>query len=254
VEGNTIERNHIHRAMQITQDGAGLYACFSHKGTNNFVRGNLIHDTSSNHASAGMYLDSDCAGVNFVHNVIYRNPSMTLILNHKGNLVKNTWKGNLVVATPEETPPQEFIEAMAAYAGLEPAYRKTLLGTEAQAAELIVLDGEEGRTWQIDFPGRGDGVLCRYEDRPATGATVVVSPQRLAAGATYSLNAYSGQVQSTRAPGEAKLQFPMVSKIVPMTDSGVPASATGRELLDKGLTIKLVQTPHFVWVVYRKAK
>jgi hypothetical protein len=251
VEGNTVERNHIHHAMQITQDGAGLYVCFAHKGSNNVVRDNLVHDTSSHHASAGLYLDSACAGVTFERNVIYRNPSMVLILNNNQDLARNKWTGNLVVATKEEAPPPEFVEAMAAYAGLEPAYRKNLQGTEAHAAELSVLDGDEGRVWQIDFPARGGGVLCRLDDRPATGKPVVLIPRRLDAGATYVVKAYAGAVQPTLASGEGRLQFPMVSKIVPVSGQGLPASATGRELMEKGLTLK--DGPGVTWIVYQKA-
>jgi hypothetical protein len=250
VEGNTVERNHIHHAMQVTQDGAGLYVCFAHAGGNNLVRANIIHDTSTHRASAGLYLDSACAGVAFDHNVVYRNPSMTVILNRKEDLAKNTWTGNLVVATKDESPPAEFVEAMAAYAGLELTYRKTLQGTDAQPCDLHVLDGGEGQALQFDFPAQGRGVVYRFSAQPETGKPVVLKLRKLDPATRYNLKGYSGQVQPTLAPGEGKLRFPMASKIGPAPDLGLPESAAGRDLLDKGLTLK--DGAGVIWVAYRK--
>ncbi len=76
-------------------------------------------------------------------------------------------------------------------------------------------------------------------------------PKGLDAGARYSLKAYSGVVQSTNAPGEAKLQFPMVSKIAPLSDASIPASMSGSDLLNKGVTLK--DGPGVIWISYRKA-
>jgi hypothetical protein len=252
VEGNTVERNHIHHAMQVTQDGAGLYVCFAHTGGKNLVRANLIHDTSTNNMSAGLYLDSACAGVTFDHNVIYRNPSMAIILNRKEDLAKNTWTGNLVLAGRDEAPPEEFVEAMKAYAGLEPAYRKALQGTDPQPCELHVLEAGEGHSWQLDFPTQGRGILYWIAARPAAGKAVGLKPQQLDPAARYALMAYSGQIQPTLAPGGGRLEFPMARKIGPAPDLGLPKSATGRDLLDKGLTPK--DGADVIWVVYRRAR
>jgi hypothetical protein len=252
VEGNTVERNHIHHAMQVTQDGAGLYVCFAHAGGKNLIRANLIHNTSTNHASAGLYLDSACSGVAFDHNVVYRNPSMTIILNRKEDLAKNSWMGNLVVASRDETPPEEFVEAMKAYAGLEPAYRRTFQGTDPQHCELHVLDDGARHAWQFDFPAQRRGVLYRIDAGLAAGNVVVLKPRKLDPVARHALKAYSGQVQPTLAPGEGKLLFPMVQKIGPAPDLGLPESATGRDLLDRGLTLK--DDANVIWVAYQRAQ
>ncbi len=249
-EGNTVERNHIHHAMQVTQDGAGLYVCFAHAGGANRVRANLIHDTSDHHASAGLYLDSACAGVVFDHNVVYRNPSMTIILNRPEDLAKNTWADNLVVASADEAPPEPFVEVMAAYAGLEPAYRSVLQGTESRPCELHVLEGASGHAWQFDFPAQGRGVLYRVQTGPATGAAVELKLRNLVPGAAHQLTAYSSRLQPTLAPGEGKLLFPMAQTIGPADDLGLPASASGRDLLDKGVTLK--DRPAAIWVAYRR--
>jgi len=252
VQGNTLERNHIHHAMQVTQDGAGLYVCFAHAGGKNLIRGNLIHDTSANNASAGLYLDSACAGVTFDHNVIYRNPSMAIILNRKEDLAKNTWTGNLVLSGRDEAPPEEFVEAMKAHAGLEAAYRKTLQGTDPQPCELHVLEGGEGSAWQFDFPAQGRGVLYWVNAQPATGKAVGLKPRNLDPAARYTLKAYSGQVQPTLAPGDGRLHFPMARKIGPAPGLGVPESATGRDLLDKGVTLK--DGAGVIWISYQRAR
>jgi hypothetical protein len=39
--------------------------------------------------------------------------------------------------------------------------------------------------------------------------------------------------------------------IVPMSDLAVPATLSGRDLLDKGLTLK--NGPGVIWITYRKA-
>jgi len=252
VEGNTVERNHIHRAMQVTQDGAGLYVCFAHAGGKNLIRANLIHDTSTNNMSAGLYLDSACAGVTFEHNVIYRNPSMTIILNRKEDLAKNTWIGNLVLASRDEAPPEEFVAAMKAYAGLEPAYREALQGTDPQPCELYVLEPGEGHAWQLDFPAQGRGVLYWIDARPAPGKAMGLKPRKLDPAAQYALKAYSGQMQPTLAPGGGHLQFPMARKIGPAHNLGLPESATGRDLLDKGLVLK--DGAGVIWVTYQRAR
>jgi len=288
MEGNKVERNHIHHAMQITQDGAGLYACFSHKGSNNFIRANLIHDTSANHASAGMYLDSKCAGVNFAHNVIYRNPSMTLILDNNQDLAKNRWTGNLVLSAKEEAPPEEFVEAMKAYAGLDPGYRRTLQAIAPQRCDLLALEpASTDASWradQFDLPDERKGVVqvmraidvrivsektakaAEGKKRPEYDSskgslwwapgddTVRLKLQRLKPATRYALKGYTGQIELTLAPGQGRLFFPMVRNIGPASDLGLPESATGRELMENGLTVKVGASPRMIWIAYLRAK
>ena len=288
VEGNTVERNHIHHAMQVTQDGAGLYVCFSHHGAKNFVRANLVHDTNPNHASAGLYLDSACAGVTFDRNVIYRNPSMTVILNRKEDLSKNAWTGNLVLSAKDEAPPEEFVEAMKAHAGLEPACRRTLQAIAPQRCDQLALDpASTDATWladQFDMPDERRGVVQvmraidvrmvsekaakaaegkkppEYDGLkealgwPPSGVTVRLRLQRLEPATRYALKAHTGQIEPTLAPGQGRLLFPMVKNIGPASDQGLPDSATGRELMENGLTVKPGASPRMIWIAYRRAE
>jgi hypothetical protein len=286
--GNTLERNHIYRVMQVTQDGCGLYASFAHAGGKNLVRANLIHDTSSNPMSAGVGFDG-CTGLTLDHNVIYRNPTWTLVLFRPVDLSENVWKGNLFIPTREDgtssckpktlfdgrsgwelqpakegdAPPEEFVEAMKAYAGLEPPYRKALLGTDPNPCDLDVLD--DGTTWQFDFPKQGQGVVYRIAAQAGKGAVLGVTGEKvvtlklrkLDAAARYTLKAYAGRIQPT--PTDSSVEdftkgalFPMAHKIGPAPDLGVPKSATGRELMEKGLALK--DGAGVLWVVYRKDK
>lgn len=260
--GNAVERNHIHRAMQGTQDGAALYVCFAHTGGNTYVRGNLIHDTSTNVASGGLYLDSHCTGVVFDRNVLYRNPSkrthgatiptdsrMALILNHKADLAENTWTANLVLSEDEEAPPAEFVEAMATYAGLEAQYRKARDGKAPGSCELYVL--REGVAWQFDFPDQNRGVVQLLRTDAAEGkADVGLKLQRLKPHVRYALAAYTAQVKDLRAVGEGKLLFPMVRGIAPATGLDLPVSASGRDLMNRGVTLR--ESPKVVWITYQK--
>jgi len=285
VEGNTLERNHIHRAMQITQDGAGLYLCFSHARDKNLVRANLVHDTNPNHASAGLYLDSACAGVTYERNVIYRNPSMTVILNRKEDLARNTWIDNLVFASRDESPPEEFVEAMSNYAGLEPAYRKPLQNTEGQQCDLRALDAASGdgswRAYQFDLRDRRRGVVQvvrridpnavakatdptarpkfpKYDPTkeslwwPAVNDPIRLKLQGLDPAARYTIKTYAARLEPTQAPGEGHLFFPMVRQVAPTNGLGLPANATGRELMETGLGIQTGPSPCTIWIAYRQ--
>lgn len=49
--------------------------------------------------------------------------------------------------------------------------------------------------------------------------------------------------EPTRAVGLGRLFFPMVKNIGPASDLGLPDSATGRELMENGLTVKPGASP-----------
>ncbi len=286
--GNTLERNHIYRAMQVTQDGGGFYASFAHAGGKNIVRANLIHDTSSNPMSAGVCLDGS-SGLTFDHNVVYRNPTWTLVAFRPVDLSGNAWKGNLFIPTREDgtssvkpktlfdgrrgweltpakegaTPPEEFVEAMTAYAGLEPAYRTALQGIAPNPCDLDVSD--DGTTWQFDFAKQGKGVVYRNDvqagkgavPRAAEGKGVTLKLRKLDAAAKYTLKIYAGQIQPTPTDSSAGdftkgALFPMAHKIGPAPDLGLPDTMTGLELMEKGLPLK--DATGVIWVAYRKTK
>lgn len=284
VRGNTFERNHIYRDMRVTQDGGGLYTSFAHRDV--LMRANLIHDSSGNPMSGGICLDG-CTGVTFDHNVVYRNPVWTLVLFRPDDLTANAWIGNLVMPSrapgsatsrPKQlfdgrsgweldpgrenhAPPEAFIEAMAAYAGLEPAYRERLQGTAGHRCDLHVLD--DGITWQLDLPEQGRGVVYRLDAR-AGKAAAATDPQRQAAAlrlrgldraARYRLHTHVGAIEPT--PTDSSVDnftsgpaFPMVHKVAPAAEPGVLAAAPGSELMDTGL--QLDPGPKAVWVAYER--
>jgi hypothetical protein len=110
-----------------------------------------------------------------------------------------TWElqpSNLDVA-----PPAEFLEAMRHYAGLEPAYRKRLLGTDGHLCELHILD--DGLTWQLDFPELGRGVVYRIDATAGTGSQATEAKREygpaklrgLSPNSLYQLTAYAGLIQ-----------------------------------------------------------
>ena len=134
---NTIEYNHIYNAMTVTVDGSGLYVTFANYDRGTLVRGNLIHNTQYNTFGRGevasgihdtipchgLYLDGNNTGCRYENNVVYSNAGGPLLFNsHKS---RNEWVDNLF--QKEGTPPQEFIEAMGACAGLEPTYQQSIL-------------------------------------------------------------------------------------------------------------------------------
>jgi hypothetical protein len=288
VGNNTLERNHIYRDMRVTQDGGGLYSSFAHQG--DVVRGNLFHDSGANPMSGGICLDK-CTGVTFDHNVVYRNPVWTLVIFRRPDLVDNLWRHNLFMPTREpglssskakklfdgrqgfelrpgnETyaPPDEFIEAMHGYAGLEPAYRKMLQGGDPTPCELHVL--EDGITWQLDLPEQGWGVVYRLNVQVENGIlprlkasqAVGVKLRELDPAARYTLTAYAGPVRRTPTDSSSQDEggdfrwgplFPMVHEIDPAPDLRLPEAATGRELMEKGLTLK--DGMIVIWVAYRR--
>jgi len=263
---------------------------FSHPG--DLVRANLLHDSSDHPMSGGIELDK-CTGATFDHNVVFRNPIWTLVIFRRVDLVENRWLHNLFIprrqpgisssrakklfngiqgwelqpGTEDFAPPEEFIEAMQGYAGLEPAYRKAILGADPNPCELYVL--EDGITWQFDFPEQGWGVVYRIDvqvekgvlPRLVEGKAVAVKLTKLDPAAAYTLNAYAGPVRRTPTDSSSQEEggdfrwgplFPMVHEIEPASDLGLPESATGRELMENGVTLKDGSVA--VWVTYRKAK
>ncbi|MEI6972508.1 MAG: right-handed parallel beta-helix repeat-containing protein, partial [bacterium] len=267
-----IEYNHIHHTMKAVGDGAGFYISSPFAGGRTRARGNLIHDGTEHWAAGGLYLDLKCSGVTFDHNVVYGKQYTTLICD-KADLTTNTWTGNLLLSNKDEAPPEEFIEVMRACAGLEPAYRKALQGTDPQPCEVHVLEGsdatrrvtflntarnepweiqtaEGGTTWQFDLSKEGRGVVYRMNPHATEGKTLALKLQKLDPAARYALKAYSARIEPTLVCiADRKIQAPMVQKIGPAPDLGLPEVMTGRELMEKGLTLK--DGMGVVWVAYQ---
>jgi hypothetical protein len=286
VGGNVFARNHIYHDMRVTQDGAGLYASFAHLGAT--IRANLIHDSSGNPMSGGICLDGS-TGMTFDHNVVYRNPVWSLVLFRPSDLAENVWTGNLVMPTRasgvsasrpktlfdgrsgwerqpsnlDVAPPAEFLEAMRHYAGLEPAYRKRLLGTDGHLCELHILD--DGLTWQFDFPELGRGVVYRIDatagkGSQATGPKREYGPAKLrglSPNSLYQLTAYAGLIRMS--PSDSSVgdftsggRFPMVHEVRPLDVSSSNGSATGTELMENGFEIP--EEPIAYWLAYQRLR
>ncbi len=90
---NRIEYNHIHRVMQLIQDGGGIYTLGQQPGT--VIRGNVIHDCRQSPFACGagqrgIYLDEGSGPFLIENNLVY-NVQMGEFNLHfgRGNVVRN---------------------------------------------------------------------------------------------------------------------------------------------------------------------
>lgn len=141
----TVEYNHIHDVMRVAVDGAGIYASFPHAGSGAAIRGNLIHDLRPNRSNpreagpwsaAGIYLDGvrpplGCRDYRIEDNVVYKTtaPLFFCACGAEGNHILNN------VFMTDGVPAKEVLEAARSRAGLEPAYRRALLGAKGGACD-----------------------------------------------------------------------------------------------------------------------
>ena len=94
--------------------------------------------------------------------------------------------------------------------------------------------------------------LLRADVADVKQGDVTLKFQKLDPDARYALAAYKARVQPMRAVGEGKLLFPMVRDITPATGLGLPESASGRDLLNTGLTLR--DDAKVVWIRYQKVR
>ena len=288
-KNNTLEYNHIYNAMQVTVDGSALYVTFANYGRGTLIRGNLIHDTQWNRFGRGeipsgirdtipchgLYLDGNNTGCTYDHNVVYNNAGGPLLFNsHKS---QNTWTDNLFQKAGQ--PPREFIEAMQAYVGLEPAYRKSILnepGTPCTFKSLLKDSSDEWAAYQIN---RSDGALGVVEiiqrASPAT-ESLVLKLHDLDASKDYMLKAYSG----TLAPADRSFfegtffgdsdpnlftrylaaldDLPILTNVrehrltVGRSSAEGRTVMNGRELIEQGLTTKPENGTRVIWIAYER--
>jgi len=244
VKNNLIERNHIHNAMRVTVDGAGMYVAMGNYGRGTIIRDNLIHDIVNGGPCGGLYIDTNNTGCHYRNNVIYQVPSGRALIVNFSDAGKNTWRDNLI--QNGATLPKEFIEAIQSYAGLEAAYRQP--PTRWTRQELTDPAEKGWSALQYDLPAEGRGVIqVIARDVPKDGS-IPVKPRGLDAAVTYELRAYAG----TMAAGLVA----MLGNVAPADPAapGLPASASGRDLLDKGLSVKIAKAPQVVWMAYRRAE
>lgn len=243
VKNNIIERNHVYNAMKVTIDGAGMYVAMSHYDRGTRIRENLIHDIVNKGPCGGLYIDTNNRGCHYEDNVIYGVPSGRALIVNFSNAGNNTWRDN-VIQNGCGLPP-ELVEAMQAHAGLEPKYRQALPGKPAAPWTRQPLGEASAQApWaavQYDLGAEGRGVVQLSVRDGNTSETAGVKLRNLDASSSYVLHGFAAAKGGEAGPAD-------------LAALGLPATATGRDLLDKGLEIKLAKTAHFVWVVYRKAK
>lgn len=281
-KNNTLEYNHIYRAMKVTVDGAGLYITFGYFGNGMLVRGNLVHDTLWNRFGRGdvmndihdtipchgLYLDGDSWGCRYERNVVYANAGGPLLLNSEEN--RNRWSDNIF--QKDGTPPREFLEAMCLVSGLEPGYRELLGQASGERCNLIPLTdnrfGEAGFTaYQFDRPASGQGVIEVFRQAHSQGDATRIVPRELDPVARYVLTTYVGQMKkadrrfyegtffgSTREEFFTRYvktlgELPILAGV---TAPWAKATLTGRELLDRGLPVQLSEAPAVAWIVYKR--
>jgi hypothetical protein len=287
-KNNTVEYNHIYNAMQVTVDGSAMYVTFANYGEGTLIRGNLIHDTQFNKFGRGdvpsgirdtipchgLYLDGNSTGCTYDHNVVYNNAGGPLLFNsHKSN---NTWTDNLFQKAGK--PPQEFIEAMQAYAGLQPAYRKSILnepGISCTFKSLLEDPSDEWAAYQIDRSDGELGVVEVMQRASSIGGSLVVKLRHLDVTKDYMLKGYSGKL----APADKSFfegtffgdsdpnlftrymaaldDLPILTNVRQHRLSvgrsvGGGAVVSGRELVEQGLETKPEKGSRVTWIAYKR--
>ncbi len=282
-KNNAVEFNHIYNCMKTTVDGAGLYVTFAYYGEGTSVRGNLIHDTQWNAFGRGevasgildtipchgLYLDGNNTGCRYTDNVVYRNAGGPLLFN--SHVSRNQWVDNLF--QKDGTPPREFIEAMQAWTGLEPAFQRSILKTSPISCDYYSLtEPARADLWaahQLDLPGQGRGMVQIVRRKSGEPETLLLKLSGVDKSARYQLRAYAG----TLAPAgprfyegtffgtcDANLfttyltalgDLPILSDVTPVSLETAP-EVGGRELVERGLSFTLGTQPGVFWIAYQR--
>jgi hypothetical protein len=238
---NTVEYNHIHHAMRAVIDGAAIYVSFPQLDQGAVIRGNLIHDLD-----AGLYFDSvglehGYEGNRFEGNLVYRTPMARVGNPRKWNAMEVPFVDNLEFrdGTPwhnrwevpsdwldhrvfrDGAPAAELIAAFESQAGLEPAYRRNLLGVNEPPCEMHLLtkDSRALNVWsarQFHWPAKGAGLVQVFRRDMSEEATNTFRLVGLDAAKVYEL---------------ANL------------DAGTTKKVAGKELMEQGLTVEIQAPP-----------
>jgi len=254
---NSIEFNHIYRAMKSTVDGAGMYLTFSQQDRTCLVRGNLLHDITANplnrrtiqepgpFLAAGIYLDGAAAGYLIQNNVVY-SAWGNLFINGQG---PSLFIDNLIQKTT--APPAEFIQVMESLAGLEPPYRKSILNTGTTAYAFYSLEDPADTHWtgyQFHQPAARTGVMVLFRRTGSEKDTAQFRLQNLDEKASYDFTLW----QAVNWDGQSVLDH-----IQPVADPATVLNPdvgqkTGRQLMDDGLSVQITQVPQVLWIVYQQ--
>lgn len=254
---NAIEYNHIYRAMQVTFDGAGLYTTFTQYGALCSIRGNLVHDIRNpfskvRYASCGVYLDGKNSNCRYENNVVF-GATTALNISDQGRR-DNLWIDNIF--QQNGTPPAAFVEAVAGVAGLEPAYRRALQGTNDSVYDcsFLVDRGSECTAWgayQYNRSSTREGVLHVVRRAKSIDTSRRLKLRELDPAASYDLKVWAAVfdprdgmlVTDTRPLAE-------VAKVL----SDGKTRMTGRQLMEDGLAVQLDSQSQAVWVAYQRVK
>jgi hypothetical protein len=231
---NTVEYNHIHHVMKVAQDGAAIYVSFPQADRGAVIRGNLIHDTGhrgqhNGQYCGGLYTDAigdHCLGYQFVNNVVYHSDAPLMVPAREFETL--LWVDNLTYrgtagrfSADAVAPPAELLEVLENRAGLEPNYRRSLLGTDEPPCELHSLTDEtrEQNVWsaqQYHWPKKDAGVVLAFRRVKSDEAARTIRLRGLDPNASYEITGLGG------GPGQ---------------------TATGKVLMEQGVTLEIARKP-----------
>ena len=192
-KNNLVEYNDVHDVMKVTTDGAGLYISCPFAGWGVVLRGNVLHDNSASPCSLrepgpwsapGMYMDGGVGPARnyaFIHNFIFRSTQSPIFLFACGK-EGNRFVDNVFLTAG--SPPAVLAEALRARCGIEPAYRRSLLKTDAPQCNYYPLTGDSSSpaawaAYQLDMPLGGKGVVEVFRRGDAKEASRRVKPRGL---------------------------------------------------------------------------
>lgn len=261
---NTVEFNHIHDVMQVAADGGGIYPSFPQADRGAVIRGNLIHDVKHNpfargSPSNGFFLDGvrpdlGCGNYQFADNVIYGIQEQPVRL-YQCKAQDNVWLDNIFT---NGLPPRELLEAVQALAGLEPAYRRKLLGEDQLAGHFQALTEPSGAhdvwsAWQFHRPHGDDGLVQAFRRAESNAETAAFKLRGLDETGTYDLRALVGTFDKSTPPlmSKAASQPSPDAGPLPLNKDG-QLRLSGRELMEQGVSVRLAQRPGVAWVIYRR--
>ena len=147
--------------------------------------------------------------------------------------------------------PAVLIEALRARCGLEPAYRRRLLKTDAPRCDYYPLNGESNSpaawaAYQLDMPQAGKGTVEVFRRHEARETSLRVKPHGLDPVAIYDLQVWLGAFD----PHDDVI----LTGVAPAAPAGIPSRLTGRQLMEEGLLLSLAARPQVAWIVYQRAK
>jgi hypothetical protein len=222
---NLVEYNHVHHVMKVTVDGSGIYLSFPQAGWGAVVRGNLFHDTGH---GAAVYFDPvgrahGCAGYRLEGNVF----------GHTGHPMYGSPEApcfDNLIQPGDGAVSRELMAAMEAVAGLEPAYRRSLLGIDEPPRRFYRLTAESRAdnvwsAWQLDWPGRGEGVVQVFRRAANKQDSERLKLRDLAADARYEVRNVGAKTVSEHA---------------------------GRELVEEGLLVQIPKPGQAATIAYKR--